>query len=231
MTGCRNLLAKTGWILGSLLAVEAQANQQIMADTMVLATVKMPGKHTVQTVVRPDGWVVDRLAGLETQKASADTRVSGGVPASPEAWLARMMDPTRNGLVIKHPEYLADWLDSISEPRFMTALASVALKPEVYAQSLEKLADPATFRNWAEIIDPQVYLRWMALGIDPKFYQSVFYRMTDSGKLRRWGIQPALQGKIPDGSVGASQDAAWLQLPQPPAKANPWLVNSVNYRY
>ena len=89
-------------------------------------------KHTVQIVVRPDGWVVDRLAESNPAKSppTATKELPTGLSATPEAWLARMLDPSMNGLLAKYPEYFAEWLDAVFEPRFMTALASVVLTPE-----------------------------------------------------------------------------------------------------
>lgn len=196
-----------------------------------------------------DGSVVDRLAMHNSAKSSAHPGVLSReiLPDSPEAWLARMLDPTRNGLVVKHPELFAEWLDAVTEPRFMTALASVALTPETYANTLGKMVDPAAVRNWAEFADPQIYMRWMAAGLDPRFYQAVFNRMTDSDKLRRWGLYssgmhntsyekavkpintPATSSAKRIPVSPAAQD--WMLLPVSASKSNPWLTNGLNYRY
>ncbi len=151
-----------------------------------------------------------------------------------------MMDPTRNGLAAKHPALFAEWLDAVTEPRFMTALATVAMAPDTYSKTLGKAVDPATVHNWAEFADPQIYLRWMAAGFDPGFYQALFNRMTDSGKLRRWGLFPTSFANVSlannpsgpadsDKAVPSGQE--WLQLPAREPKANPWLLNGMNYRY
>jgi hypothetical protein len=60
------------------------------------------------------------------------------------------------------PQILKEWLDAVTEPRFMTALASVAMEPGVTAKSMNRPIDPALVRNWAEFVDPHLYLRWMA---------------------------------------------------------------------
>lgn len=200
------------------------------------------GKHGLQKVILADGSVVDRL----TLPAAASGSRKAGFPATPEAWLARMIDPTKNGLAAKNPELFAEWLDAVTEPRFMTALATVAMRPESYSLSLGKVANPATFRNWAEFADPQVYLRWMSAGIDPRFYQAIFNRMTESGKLRRWGFYQEVRSSAasdpdaglpgqPSGQEGNGKPARakqeWLQMPARSTQSNPWLSNSVNYRY
>lgn len=217
----RRLIAWFGLIF--CLVLQAEANSDIEPA--------MPAKRSIQVVTRSDGSVFDRLA-LPASSKAAPQSISRQVtlPASPEAWLARMMDPTKNGLAAKNPELFAEWLDAVTEPRFMTALASVAMAPDTYSNTLGKAIDPAAVRNWAEFADPQIYLRWMAAGIDPRFYQAIFNRMTDSGKLRRWGFYPtSTEALNREARTPGTQE--WLQMPLREGKANPWLLNSVNYRY
>lgn len=233
MMKCRKLVALVGLACYSVL--QAEASSGVEPST--------PAKHSIQVVIRADGSVVDRLALPNSAKPTASKSASkqSGLPASPEAWLARMMDPTRNGLAAKNPELFAEWLDAVTEPRFMTALASVTMTPGTYSNTFGKVADPATVRNWAEFADPQIGLRWMAAGLDPRFYQAIFNRMTESGKLRRWGIYPASHERAAIAADSAHEPAnreaaaersqEWLQLPSREPKANPWLLNSVNYRY
>jgi hypothetical protein len=234
----RKLIAWCGLICCSV--PQAKANSDI--------DLSVPAKRSIQVVVRADGSVVERLVWPDSTKTSALKSASrhGHIPASPEAWLARMIDPTKNGLAAKNPELFAEWLDAVTEPRFMTALASVVVTPEAYSSTLGKVVDPATVRNWAEFADPQLYLRWMVVGLDPRFYQAVFNRMTDSGKLRRWalypaGLFPAMHEKALIGADAAPETPnrekpaigaqIWLQLPPGESKANPWLLNGANYRY
>jgi hypothetical protein len=213
MMKCRKLIGLSGLICCLAMLAESSAG----AETAMLGEARTPGRHGVQVVVRADGSVVDRLA-----MPKSDAK-QNGLPTSPEAWLARMMDPTRNGLAVKNPELFAEWLDAMTEPRFMTALASVAITPGNYANLLGKAVDPATVRNWVEFADPQIGMRWMAAGLDPHFYQAIFNRLTDSGKLRRWGFSPAT-------SDLATRTPEWMQLPRE-MRANPWLLNNANYRY
>lgn len=232
MMQCRKLIALGGLICCSVL--QAEANSEI--ESTMSGDSRMPAKLSIQVVTRADGSVIDRLTlpGSAKPGSSKSASKQGGIPASPEAWLARMMDPTKNGLAVKNPELFAEWLDAVTEPRFMTALASVAIAPEAYTNTLGKMVDPATVHNWVEFADPQIGLRWMAAGLDPRFYQAIFKRLTDSGKLRRWGLYPA---SLENASLSADREApdvrsqVWLQLPSREHKANPWLINSVNYRY
>jgi hypothetical protein len=213
MMNRRKLMGLGGVIFCLAVLAESGAG----AETAMSGEARIPAKHGVQVVVRADGSVVDRLAIPKSEVKPS------GLPTSPEAWLARMMDPTRNGLAMKNPELFAEWLDAMTEPRFMTALASVAMTPGSYANTLGKAVDPAMVRNWLEFADPQIGMRWMAAGLDPHFYQAIFNRLTDSGKLRRWGFSPAA-------SELTTQSPEWRQLPRE-TRANPWLPNSENYRY
>ena len=185
-----------------------------------------PARVTVKTVPQPDGSVIARLD------------LPGRTPpASPEEWLQRMADPTRNGAACKDPKVFAEWLDATTEPRFMSALASMAMDPSVYPKALGQLFDPATAHNWSEFVDPVLYLKWMGAGLDPKFYQALFNRLAEPGKWGRWAASPALaetQGGG-GGAVPLTGRQDWLKLPagdtKAGAKPNPWLADSAAYRY
>jgi hypothetical protein len=229
----RKLIALVGLICCSVPWVEAHAGIGIgmLVEPTHASASKKPVKRLTESVVRPDGRVVDRLAEFNSAKSISSGDHQDAVPATPEAWLSRMLDPTKNGLVAKHPELLAEWLDAITEPRFMTALASVAMSPDTYANTLGKMVDPATVRNWSELADPQIMLRWMMVGSDPAFYKAIYDRMTDSSKLRRWGIDPVSNKASAARDTTNARDKEWLHLPVQEATGNPWLLNTANYRY
>jgi hypothetical protein len=231
------LIAFACLIFASSLQVEAHSDISLAGTSGPSAEARKPAKRSIHVVVLSDGNVVDRLSLTSSAKPAASTSAPryDALPISPEAWLARMMDSTKNGLAAKNPELFAEWLDAVTEPRFMTALASVAMTPDTYSNVLGKMLDPAAVRNWAAFADPQIGLRWMAAGFNPGFYQALFNRMTDSGKLRRWGISPVARtlepGLVTSSEMPAIAKEKWLQLSQPDYKANPWLLNSANYRY
>ena len=186
----------------------------------------------VKSVKQADGSVIERLALFDGDGAAPAS--DGVVPQGSEAWLRRMLDPTQHGLALKYPQLFAEWLDAVTEPQFMTALATVAMTPETYPRALGKLVDPATVRNWAEFVDPYLYMRWMMAGFDPRFYQTILNRLGDPQKARRWSA--ALAGET--GTVAQTTmpvpahrpDARdWLQLPA--ASDNPWLRYRRGYRY
>ena len=204
------------------------------------ASKSKPAKRQVSIVRQENGGIVERLE-LPVPPGAAD---QDRIPATPEEWLARMIDPSRNGLVLKQPKYLAAWLDAVTEPRFMTALASVARDTATYPNTLNRLLDPATARHWVEFIDPEIFMRWVAAGMDPRLYQAVFQHMFDPSKHLRWatytanaggheGNEAALARQSDARAVDAAPASAgvWWQLPARESGANPWLVNSRGYRY
>lgn len=140
------------------------------------------------------------------------------LPATSEAWLAQMLDAKKNGVAIKDPAAFAEWLDAVTEPRFMTALASVAVDPATYPKAMADAIDPAAAHNWSEFTDPQLYLRWLLASATPSFQQAIVSRITDPAKMQRWmeavsrpdAFAPTLAqfGKAP---------SAWLQAPLAPA--------------
>lgn len=190
-----------------------------------------------------DGRIVERL----DLAIHADVINEDHIPATPEAWLSRMLDPTRNGLVLKQPKLFAQWLDAVTEPRFMTALATMAMDPNSYPRTLNRLIDPATARNWAELIDPEVFMRWVVAGMDPALYQTVFQHMFDPNKYLRWATSPRNQsvadtatrevnlneqdGRHRSGSDAVMAAETWRQLPAGDLPANPWLSHRNTYRY
>lgn len=154
-------------------------------------------------------------AGLPAPDANA-----GDLPASPEAWLARMLDATRNGSAFKDPNAFAEWLDAITEPRFMTALAATAVDPSTYPNAMANAIDPAAARNWSEFTDPQLYLRWMLASANPSFQQAIVTRMTRPDKAKRWAeaaARPTEYGAVL--TRFGSAPAAWMQ----PAVAMAWV--------
>ncbi len=194
-------------------------------------------KLSYSVVTQIDGSVVERLDMASLSGPGRDKRI----PATPAEWLDRMIDPTRNGLILKEPHLFAEWLDAVTEPQFMTALATIALDPVTYPKTLRRLADPATVRNWAEFVDPDVFMRWVAAGMDPRLYQSVFQHMFDPRKYLRWAyaqsgnsswrsveIQPASEAAV---THKLPEQAQWMQMPVRESRENPWLTNSRSYRY
>ncbi len=162
----------------------------------------------VTVVTQPDGKVIERLA---MNSAAAARQAAVVAPDSPEAWLEFMLDSTRNGQAFKNPKLIAEWLDAVTEPRFMTALATVVFSPGTYPRVLGRLVDPATVHNWAEFMDPNLFLSWMAAGLDPRFSEAIYLRMANPQKYLRWAAYagtPEARGVLV-GSLNPENHGKW----------------------
>ncbi len=160
-----------------------------------------------------------------------------------------MMDPAQLAWAGQDPQQFAEWLDAVTEPRFMTALATMALDAQTYPETLSRVFDPAKARNWTEFIDPKLFMRWMAASMDPRFSQALLNRFANPQKYLRWMAYPAAAaaqlanpvmpssglGAMPPGEgralAGAPSAQEWLKLQTLDPKANPWLTQSASYRY
>lgn len=165
------------------------------------------------------------VSAIAATAAEPVVQAKPALPATPEAWLETMLNAKKNGVAFKDPAAFAEWLDAITEPRFMTALAAAAIDPGTYPKVLSDAIDPAAARNWTEFTDPQLYLRWMLAGSNPSYQQAIVNKMTDPAKMKRWvealsrpdGLVPKFkvtQQMSPATSGAAyapSQD--WLKLP------------------
>lgn len=167
------------------------------------------------------------------------------LPATPEAWLAQMLDAKKNGVAFKDPAAFVEWLDAVTEPRFMTALASVAVEPATYPKAMADAVDPAAIRNWSEFTDPQLYLRWLLASATPSFQQAIIRKMTDPGKVKRWfetasrpdgyAAMLAAFGRAPmawyGSFAGMGQQAAGQEWLKRPADKAPGVTDATGVRY
>lgn len=141
------------------------------------------------------------------------------LPQTSREWLDRMLDATRHGIAFKDPQAFVEWLDAMTEPQFMTALAAAAQDSNTYHKSLQTFMQPETARNWAEFSNPVLYMRWMLTGSNPDFYKAIIERMADPEKIARWvrygsgggPLAPTLFS-IP-GKTSDPAHTAWQRLP------------------
>lgn len=235
---CRKALAVSLLAMGFSLGVQAEAG-----STRASAKAGKPAALKTKQIRQKDGSVVVRLSLPKRARAQAS---SPGVVAMPD----REAKAYTSGAVAGNdPQILKEWLDAVTEPRFMTALASVAMEPGVTAKSMNRPIDPALVRNWAEFVDPHLYLRWMASGVDSKFNQAILKQspelnlaphafLTLIGNMvpvfARAGVplKPTLWSKAyGEGPGGREAAQEWLKLPMADPISNPWLSNNLNYRY
>lgn len=155
------------------------------------------------------------------------------LPRTPRDWLERMLDSTRHGIAFKDPQAFVEWLDAMTEPQFMTALATTTLESNSYQKSLQNLIRPETARNWAEFSNPILYMRWMITGSNPDFYKAIIERLVDPEKIARWvhygstwgPVAPALTSI--SAAAGDPSKAAWQRLPG----IEPYVGRGALFRY
>lgn len=191
-----------------------------------------PAKLVVKQVRQKDGSVVMRLDIAPKLAEAAVNQPSAGIP--PKA--------AQNQLLMDQ------WLDAVTEPRFMTALAAVAMEPGADARAIPGNVDPTTVRNWAEFIDPDLFLRWQAAQIEARFGLAIHNRSGGQGLLPGWTPFPVefpVPAEFRAGNplpptlwsrgleAGGVQEATreWLKIPVQDPRANVWLQAGQNYRY
>jgi hypothetical protein len=231
---CRNATTLTVLVMAFPLSAHAEvvpARASVKAGKAISPATKR--------IKQKDGSIVIRLAMPKEAQGKNAKDVS---PPSTTG-------PMLGGVPEKTTPNVREWLEAVTEPRFMTALASVAMEPGVATRTLNKPIDPALVRNWAEFIDPNLYMRWMAAGVDSRYNQAILKQSPDSRNLLHAWLLPInnlvpgfAQAGVPlnttlwshafgEGPSGQEAAKEWLKLPMPDPKANPWLSNSLNYRY
>lgn len=237
-------LAFTLLIFG--LSLDAQA---ATGTARARAKVSKAGKKlTVKKVRRMDGSVVVRLdmPGATQKENFANASTQTGTVNEPRV---AGIGPAQAGVLAKNSQIMNRWLDAVTEPRFMTALAAVAMEPGAEPKVLNHGIDPAKVRNWAEFVDPDLYLRWKAGMIDPRFNRAILQDMPERQAMPFWiafpmyleipaqarlgvPLKPTIWSNAFNGGRGGQEAAQeWLKLPMPDPVMNPWLGNSRNYRY
>ncbi len=129
---------------------------------------------------------IPTFAGQAAAQAAAKT----ATPTTPEEWLARMTDFSRNLSAFKDPKSFVPWANAISEPSFYVAMANGMMDPGGWLNMMNTAAHPDAVRNLLAFADPAIYLKWTAAGLDPNFLTAVLTQLSDPGKLMRWGMAP-----------------------------------------
>jgi len=148
--------------------------------TVVLALAATPALAAMGTTDIPT------FAGQAAAKATATTNV----PQTPEAWLARMTDFSRNLSAFKDPKMFVPWANAVTEPGFYVAMMNGMMDPGGWLNMMNTAAHPDAVRNLVQFADPNIYLKWAAATGDPNFYTALLTQLSDPGKLTRWAMLP-----------------------------------------
>ena len=148
--------------------------------TVVLALAATPALAAMGTTDIPT------FAGQAAAKAAAKS----DLPQTPEAWLARMTDFSRNLSAFKDPKVFVPWTNAVTEPGFYVAMMNGMMDPGGWLNMMNSAAHPDAVRNLVQFADPNIYLKWAAATGDPNFYTAVLTQLSDPGKLMRWAMLP-----------------------------------------
>lgn len=124
------------------------------------------------------------------QKSAADA-AKNAQPVTPEEWLARMTDFSRNLSAFRDPKSFVPWANMVTEPAFYVAMANGMMDPGGWLNMMNSAAHPDAVRNLLQFGDPAMYARWTAASVDPNFYTALATQLTDPNKLVRWAMVPA----------------------------------------
>ncbi|HNQ04519.1 MAG TPA: OmpA family protein [Thiobacillaceae bacterium] len=123
-------------------------------------------------------------------QAAAAEAAKKAIPTTPEGWVMRMTDFTRNMSAFKDPKTFVSWFNNVTEPGFYVAAMHGMMDPGGWLNMMNSMAHPDAVRNYLQFADPNIYLRWSAASLDPNFYTALLTQLTDPGKLMRWVMLP-----------------------------------------
>ncbi len=149
--------------------------------TLALAFAAAPAFAAMGTTEIPT------FAGQAAAKEAAKT----GTPKTPEEWLARMTDFSRNLSAFKDPRVFVPWTNAVTEPGFYIAMMNGMMDPGGWLNMMNSAAHPDAVRNLVQFADPNILMKWTAAGADPAFYTAVLTQLSDPGKMMRWAMVPA----------------------------------------
>ncbi len=149
--------------------------------TLALAIVAVPAYAAMGTTDIPT------FAGQAAAKEAAKT----ATPKTPEEWLARMTDFSRNASAFKDPRMFVPWSNAVTEPGFYIAMMNGMMDPGGWLNMMNSAAHPDAVRNLVQFADPNIYMKWSAAGLDPAFYTALLTQLSDPGKMMRWAMVPA----------------------------------------
>jgi outer membrane protein OmpA-like peptidoglycan-associated protein len=124
-------------------------------------------------------------------QAAAAEAAKNTTPTTPEGWLNRMTDFTRNMSAFRDPKVFVPWSNAVTEPGFYVAMMNGMMDPGGWLNMMNSMAHPDAVRNYLQFTDPNILLKWTAATMDPNFSMALLSQLSDPGKLMRWAMLPA----------------------------------------
>ncbi|MBK6744052.1 MAG: OmpA family protein [Hydrogenophilales bacterium] len=154
-------------------------------------------------------------------QAAAAEAAKNATPQSPEQWLARMTDFTRNMSAFRDPRVFVPWSNAVTEPNFYLAMANGMMDPGGWLNMMNSAAHPDAVRNLVQLLDPNVTIKWINASADPAFYTAVLTQLSDPGKLMRWGMMP-LDPKLWDLTLSMFNPNTYIRWPMAALDPRAW---------
>ncbi len=110
---------------------------------------------------------------------------------TPEQWVERMADFTKNAQAFKDPEVFAYWLNAMTDPAMVAAMADAGLEPGNWLHMMTTMMQPAAVSNYAQfMMDPAIFARWGGAMINPMWYTKLATDMFHPRKMMGWMMLP-----------------------------------------
>lgn len=154
------------------------------------------------------------------QTAAAEA-AKNTTPQTPEQWLARMTDFSRNMSAFRDPKVFVPWSNAVTEPGFYVAMAKGMSDPGGWLNMLNSMANPDMVRNYVQFLDPSVTIRWISASADPAFATALLTQLSDPGKMMRWGMMP-LDPKLWDLTLSMFNPNTYIRWPMAMLDPRAW---------
>lgn len=145
---------------------------------------------------------------------------------TPEATAEKMLDPTRNAAAFKDPKALTEWTANMMNPATSLALMQKGMDPNTASKMLAGMMNPATLQNYMQFTDPVVAMKWMAAGLDPKFYTALLAQGLNPASYLSWLAAPMSPQAMNMGAqlLNPALYANWMAAPMSPQAVNAMLA-------
>ncbi len=154
-------------------------------------------------------------------QAAAAEAARNSPPQTPEQWLARMTDFTRNMSAFRDPKVFVPWTNAVTEPGFYVAMSKGMMDPGGWLNMMNSMANPDAVRNYVQFLDPNTTIKWVNAGADPAFYTALLTQLSDPGKLMRWGMLP-LDPKVWDLTLSMFNPNTYIRWPMAMLDPRAW---------
>jgi outer membrane protein OmpA-like peptidoglycan-associated protein len=163
------------------------------------------------------------IAGLAQ---AAETPAKSGIPATPQGWVARMLDSTQNASAFKDPAVFNQWVKAMMDPATAMVLMQQGMDPTVYARMSAAMMNPATLQNYMQFLDPAVYARWLGATMDPNFYNALLAQGMNPANYLNWMALPMnpQMWNLGMQMLNPAMYMNWLTAPMNPAMLNSMMM-------